>query len=102
MEFADNGRVDHPVFESLKKIRAARSRLQQLTSGRATRAELALQIALYDGLLAELQTISGSLEKRPEARSVVTRRPVATRRHRGTAHLQIVRPSIPRRTKQRK
>ncbi|UFZ04767.1 hypothetical protein LQG66_00085 [Bradyrhizobium ontarionense] len=97
-----SGLFNHAVLKSLDKIRAAKSRFNRLTSGNPTQAALMSQIELCDALLDEIRLISSSLEKRVENRSVVSRRPMATRRQRGASHRIAPCRDVPGRTKQRK
>ncbi|WP_257170259.1 hypothetical protein [Bradyrhizobium sp. SRS-191] len=91
------------VLTSLNKIRSAKSRLQVRSSDNATPAALMAQIELCNTLLDEIQSISCSLDKRVEhAGAAPSRRPVANRRHRGTAHLIVPRRAAPGRTKQQR
>ena len=90
------------VLKSLKKIRATKSRFRLLAPGKSSRSALLSQIELCDILLGEIRTISSCVEKRAEKSSAPSRRPVANRRHRGTAHLVAPRRTVPGRTKQQK
>ncbi|MGJ5177638.1 hypothetical protein ACQR16_04895 [Bradyrhizobium oligotrophicum] len=90
------------VQKSLSRIRDAKARLHVRSPDNATPAALLSQIELCDALLDEIRSISCSLEKRVESPGVPNRRPVANRRHRGTAHLIAPRHVVAGRTKQQK
>jgi len=102
IDIRGGGLLNNAVSNSLKKIRAAKSRIQGLTSGNATQAALMSQIELCDVLLDEIRSISCSLEKRVETCAAKDRRPVAVRRHRATAHRIAKRPDVSGRSRQRK
>ncbi|MFC5323360.1 hypothetical protein [Bradyrhizobium oligotrophicum] len=90
------------VMKSLNKIRATKSRFRRLASGNSSQSALLSQIELCDILLNEIRSISSCVEKRAEKSGAPSRRPMANRRHRGTAHLVAPRRPAPGRTKQRK
>ncbi|WP_246740073.1 hypothetical protein [Bradyrhizobium aeschynomenes] len=96
------GGASSAVQKSLKTMQAARSRLHVLSSEPSTPAVLISQIELCDLLLDELRSISCSVEKRAEPPSTPSRRAVANRYRRGTAHLVAPQRTVPGRTKQRK
>jgi len=102
IDISGGGLLNRAVSNSLKRIRAAKSRIRPLASGNATQAALMSQIELCNILLDEIRSISSSLEKRVETCAAVSRRPVAIRRHRGAAHRIAKRPDVPGRSKQRK
>ncbi len=89
---------NHDLLNSLKKIRAAKSRFHLLTSRSATQAVLASQIQLCDVLLEEIRSISCSLEKRIDKRSATHRRSVVSRRNRGSRY-RMVTQRVPGRSK---
>jgi hypothetical protein len=80
---------DHALSNSLKTIRAAKSRYHFLTARSSTKAVLASQIELCDVLLEEIQSISSSLEKRMIGRSGIGRRSEVARRSRSSAHTAV-------------
>jgi hypothetical protein len=92
------GLFNHALLNSLKKIRAAKSRFHLLTTRGSTQAVLATQIELCDVLLEEIRSISCSLEKRIDKCSVTNRRAVVTRRNRGSRY-RIVAKRAPGRSK---
>jgi len=80
------GPLNDGLSNSLKAIRAAKSRFHLLTARSSTKAVLASQIELCDILLEEIRSISCSLEKRMSSCSVMSRRSEATRRARSSRH----------------
>ncbi|GLH79937.1 hypothetical protein SSBR45G_48460 [Bradyrhizobium sp. SSBR45G] len=96
------GRAPNSVQKSLSKIRSARLRLKQPPADHSTPAALMSQIELYDVLLDEIRSITSSLDKRVEHSGAPSRRPMANRRHRGTAHLIVPHRTAPGRTKQQR
>ncbi|CCD95015.1 hypothetical protein BRAO375_3880026 [Bradyrhizobium sp. ORS 375] len=102
MDVGGGRRPVQAVLASLTKIRTARSRLQLEASDNSTPEALLSQIELCNALLDEIQSISCSLDKRVEHSCAPNRRPVANRRHRGTAHLVAPRRVTPGRTKQQR
>jgi hypothetical protein len=76
------GVLNVALLNSLKTIRAAKSRFHLLTAHGSTQAVLVSQIELCDVLLEEIRTISCGLEKRIKSRSVIGRRSVVTSRNR--------------------
>jgi hypothetical protein len=96
------GSALNTVLKSLTKIRAAKSGFPLPSSAHSTPAALLAQIKLCDVLLDEIQSISCSLDRRVETSTVPSRRPMATRLYRGTAHQIAPRRPMPGRTKQRK
>jgi hypothetical protein len=78
---------DHALSNSLKTIRAAKSRYHFLTARSSTKAVLASQIELCEVLLEEIQSISSGFEKRMSSRSVIGRRSELTRRSRSATHM---------------
>jgi hypothetical protein len=96
------GLFNYGLSNSLKKIRAAKSRFHLLTARNSTQAVLASQIELCDILLEEIRSISCSLEKRMGSRSVMGRRSKAARRTLGSRHLIVPQRDRPNRSKRRK
>jgi hypothetical protein len=83
------GLFNHGLLNSLKKIRAAKSRFHSLTTRGSTQAVLTTQIELCDVLLEEIRSISCSLEKRINKGSATNRRSVVTRRNRGSRYRSV-------------
>jgi hypothetical protein len=96
------GLFKYGLSNSLKKIRAAKSRFHLLTARSSTQAVLASRIELCDILLEEIRSISCSLEKRMGSRSVMSRRSKATRRTLGSRHLIVSQRDRSNRSKRRK
>jgi len=96
------GLFDHGLSNSLKKIRAAKSRFNLLTARSSTQAVLASQIEICDVLLEEIRSISCSLEKRIGSRSVMGRRSEAARRPRSSRHPVVPQRDRPNRSKRGK
>jgi hypothetical protein len=96
------GLFNRAVLNSLKTIRAAKSRFHLLTAHSSTQAVLVSQIELCDVLLDEIRTISCSLEKRMKRRSVINRRSMATSRNRSSRYRAVPQRDAPTRSKQRK
>ena len=102
MESSRGGLFNHGLSNSLKAIRAAKSRFNLLKARSSTRAALASQIELCDIMLEEIRSISGSLEKRMGRRGVMSRRPEAARRTRSSRHPTVPLRDRPNRSKRRK
>lgn len=96
------GLCDFGLSNSLKAIRAARSRFNLLTARSSTPAALASQIELCDILLDEIRSIGCSLEKRKNSRSVMSRCSEPTKRTRGSRQLTVGQRDRPDRSKRRK
>jgi hypothetical protein len=96
------GLFNRAVLNSLKTIRAAKSRFHLLTAHGSTQAVLVSQIELCDVMLEEIQTISCSLEKRMKSRSVIGRRSVVTSRNRSSRYRAVQQRDAPSRSKRRK
>jgi hypothetical protein len=96
------GLFDFGLSNSLKTIRAARSRFNLLTARCSTQAALASQIELCDILLEEIRSIGCSLEKRKSSRSVMSRCSGPTKRSRGSRQLTVAQRDRPDRSKSRK
>jgi hypothetical protein len=92
------GLFNHALLNSLKKIRAAKSRFHLLTTRGSTQAVLASQIELCDVLLEEIRSISCSLEKRIDKCGATNRRSVVTRRNRGSRY-RVAQQRVPGRSK---
>ena len=101
MESYRGGLFDHGLSNSLKTIRAARSRFHLLTARSSTQAILASQIELCDVLLDEIRLISGSLEKRMMSRSVMSRCSEPAKRTAGNWHMTVPQRDRPKRSKRR-
>jgi hypothetical protein len=97
-----SGLFSHSLFQSLKKIRAAKTRFYSLTSRSSDQAVLMSQIKLCEVLLEEIRSISCSLEKRTGKRSPTGRRSAATRRTRGSSYRPVTIRDTPGRSTQRK
>ena len=95
------GLSDYGLSNSLKTIRAARSRFHLLTARSSTQVVLASQIELYDILLEEIRSISRSLEKRKSSRCVTSRSSEPTQRNRSGRHLTAPQRDRPGRSKRR-
>ncbi|WP_315739467.1 MULTISPECIES: hypothetical protein [unclassified Bradyrhizobium] len=102
IETDGGGGALNAVLKSLNKMRLAKSRFGRPSSGRSPQSALRSQIELCDALLEEIQSISSSLGKRAKKSAAPRRRPMATRRRRGTAHLIAPQPAVPGRTRQQK
>lgn len=102
MESYRGGLLHHGLSNSLKKIRAAKSRFHLLTARSPTQAVLASQIELCDILLEEIRSISCSLEKRMGSRGVTSCRSEPARRIRSNRHLIVPQRDRPNRSKRRK
>jgi len=96
------GLFNHGLSNSLKTIRAAKSRFNLLKARNSTQAALASQIELCDILLEEIRSISNSLEKRIGSRSVMSRRSEAARRTRSSRHPTVPPRDRPNRSKRGK
>jgi hypothetical protein len=79
---------DHALSNSLKTIRAAKSRFNSLTARGSTKPVLASQIELCDVLLEQIQSISSSFERRMSSRSLISSSEV-TRRTRSSTHMVV-------------
>jgi hypothetical protein len=90
------------LLNSLKTIRAAKSRFHSLTARGSTQAALVSQIELCDVLLEEIQTISCSLEKRMKSRTAISRRSVVTSRNRSSRYRAVPQSDALTRSKRRK
>lgn len=101
MESYRGGLFDHGLSNSLKTIRAARSRFHLLTARSSTQAVLASQIELCDVLLDEIRSISGSLEKRMMSRSLTSRCSEPAKRTVGSWHMTVSQRDRPNRSKRR-
>ena len=97
-----SGLFNRDVLNSLKTIRAAKSRFHLLTAQSSTQAGLVSQIELCDVLLEEIRTISSSLEKRMKGRSVIGRRSVVTSRNRSSRYRAAPQRDAVTRSKRRK
>ena len=86
MKSYPGGLLNDGLSNSLKAIRAAKSRFHVLSTRSPTKAVLASQIELCDILLEEIRSISSSLEKRISSCKVRNRRSEATRRARSSRH----------------
>jgi hypothetical protein len=93
------GLFNHGLSNSLKTIRAAKTRFNLLTARTSTQAVLASQIELCDILLEEIRSISCSLEKRMGSRSVMSCRSEPARRSRSSRHLIVAQRDRPNRRK---
>ena len=96
------GLFNHGLSNSLKTIRAAKSRFHLLTARNSTQAVLASQIELCDILLEEIRSISCSLEKRIGSRSVTGCPSEPARRTRSSRHLMVAQRDRSNRSKRRK
>jgi len=96
------GLFKYGLSNSLKAIRAARSRLHLLTARSPNRAVLASQIELCDLMLDEILSISCSLEQRVNARSATSRSSVTNRRTRSGRYPVVPQHDRPNRSINRK
>jgi hypothetical protein len=96
------GLFNPALLNSLKIIRAAKSRFHLLTARSSTQAVLVSQIELCDVLLDEIRTISCSLEKRIKGRSVIGRRSVVSSRNRSSRYRALPQRDALNRSKRRK
>ena len=74
MENYGSALFNRALLNSLRKIRATKTRFHLLDACRSTQAVLASQIELCDVLLDEIRTISCSLEKRKIGGGAIGRR----------------------------
>ena len=101
VESNGGGLFNHGLSDSLKTIRAAKSRFHLLTARGSTQAVLSSQIELCDIMLREIRSISCSFEKRMSSGDVMNRVSGASERSRSGRYPTATQRDRPNRSKRR-